>query len=170
MNLTDDQHNELIEHGDVLELTEVNGSVWRIRVETEPDNDHTLADDGDWYGKVAWINDRRDRTDRPDGYDGAARILHVGGDRYWWQPPDDIKSDPDLIDSMRTHLVDLINYGWIAVGVILEQYVHDALGGEHWVIADQQWIAGVEWDADKTYLKDITGDLISMLPDLDIRP
>lgn len=126
------------------------GAVYRIRI--EPDEDYTVFDSGDWYGKLEWGNDR------PDGFDGRARKLSRYMNRVsydlWWQPPADVEDDR-LDDYIQT-LVDLIEHGYNSIGV--EKLEKCDLGHLH--NANEAWLGGVEATADRDYLQEIISDLL----------
>lgn len=96
---------------------EVQGITFRCRV--EHDQDHSVFDDGDWYGELnqgvtrSWQR----RPDRPDHFDGNAECLGVGRsyDRVWWQPPADVKRTDAGFAALRRSLLDLLEYGYVGV-------------------------------------------------------
>jgi hypothetical protein len=77
-----------LEPGELLDV----GDGRKVRYLVEPDPFARL-DDWDNYGRTEWVKPHRWGTykhaERPEGFDGSARILNVGGDDLWWQPPTD---------------------------------------------------------------------------------
>jgi hypothetical protein len=85
-----------------------------VRLSVEPDTDHSLEDDGDWYGRIEWA--RGDH--RPDGFTGAAEVLDRDWHgRLWWEPPADLRSDRERRRELRATVSDIIHYGFSVIGV-----------------------------------------------------
>ena len=138
---------------------EHNGQTFRVCV--EPDTDHSLFDDGDWYGTLQWVTVDRDTgrpSPRPTGFDGRARKLQSGsGDAVWWQPPADVADDD--IPALGRTIVDLLEFGY--VGVIVEQLDGtDAYGVPIVVATASLWGIG---GLDDESAVDIISDLLTEL-------
>lgn len=73
------------------EVTLPDGRV--IRFMEEPDYDTRIEDFVDCYGKVSYIWKWDYQPQRPEGFDGRARIIHTIHERYWWQPPADLADE-----------------------------------------------------------------------------
>ena len=119
-------------------------------------------DEGTWTGRVEFGT--RDRTTgydvRPDGMDGRARKLQTrGDDPIWWQVPADVPDD--AIPAMARNIVDLLECGYIAVGVKLREAVTDSIGGAHTVTVREAWMGGIEPFPDPEYLAYVAADLIA---------
>lgn len=148
----------LDEDGATVDLGE--GRTLRLRI--VPDESWSIFDDGDWYGKLAWVDDRRDyRPQRPQGFTGNAEILGIGrgNDRVWWEPPADVPRTAENFDALRRSIIDAMEEG--AVGVILEVLEgEDAYGRPIVREADSLWgVVGHDHD----YLREIVQDLADNL-------
>ena len=118
--------------------------------------------EGFWTGRVEFgIRSRTTGYDhRPDGMDGRARKLQTrDGDPIWWQVPDDVPAD--AIPTMARNIADLLEYGYLAVGVKLRETVTDSSGGAHTVTVREAWLGGIEPFPDTEYLADMAADLIA---------
>lgn len=144
---------DLTQSGDTHELDD--GRVIRLLI--EPDQDHSIDDDGDWYGQLSYAHFGNEP--RPDGFNGNAEKINVNGDTYWWQPPEDVKRHDGGVDRLRYCLTDVMTCGWVGVIVeLLEKCDH----GCHHVI-DQQSLWGIEWNVDPAYLQEVIEDLVGEL-------
>lgn len=98
----------------------VDGIEYRYRV--VDDQDHSVFDDGDWYGELdmSVTHSWNTRPDRPGHFDGNSELLSFGrsNDRVWWQPTTEVKRGTDEFRSLRSSLLELLEYGY--VGVIVE--------------------------------------------------
>lgn len=126
------------------------GTEWRVRV--EPDYDWSLEHDGDWFGRIEWSDNRRwerDRSVRPDGMDGRARIVARDGNAcLWWQPPTDI-ADGEPIRELERTLREVMEYGAVLVFVERMSDYRDAYGAQ--MVADYACLGGVTgsgWEND----------------------
>jgi hypothetical protein len=136
---------------------------YSVRARTEPDYDHSVTDDGDWYGRLEW-SDRvhSDRGGRPDDFDGNAEIIDRDrSDRLWWQPPADVKRGTEQFDSLRRSLLDAYHYGYDVVFVELLGPDQDAYG--HRAVLDWFCIGAVQSIRDDAYTADVVGDLLADL-------
>lgn len=147
--------DHLTNDGDTYEDAE-HGITLRLCV--TPDQDHSIDNDGDWFGKVAWCDHTRDLSGysrRPEGFNGRARKLWTQHDAYWWQPPDDV-TDENL-DTLQSTLVDLMNYGW-------NGYIVEVLRGEDAyhrpIVIGTAGLWGVECFAEPSYIRSFVPDLI----------
>lgn len=130
---------------------------WRVRF--EPDMDWSLADDGDWFGRIKWTANTRNEgwSRRPDDMDGRARIVERDGrECLWWQPPADVTGD--AVDRLGSALRDALNYGAAIVFVERMSDVRDAYG--HHNVNDYACVGGVLGDG---WAEDVIGDLMSEL-------
>lgn len=103
------------------------GDGYRVTLSIRPDDRSVIDEvsDCDCYGKMMWTR----RTNgyghgvRPDGYDGAARILERdGGSVLWWQPhPDTIAAGPAAIDEEDRAMRNLLVHGFSGTIVTLEK-------------------------------------------------
>jgi len=84
---------------------------FKVTVEQIPD-EHTTLSDYDCYGEVAYA--RRFQSERPAGFDGAARKIHTRDATYWWQPPSYIKDDPLALSQTYVMTKDILEYGFSA--------------------------------------------------------
>lgn len=124
----------------------------RVTVTVALDQDHdTTLDDYDLYGKIEWIDRYRGAPQRPDGFDGAARILWPQSDRYWWQPPEYLKGDPDIIEAVAEQVQDIVNHGFTMMSVTLEVEGRE----EH-----AAYLGGLEPFTDEEYLTEVARDLV----------
>lgn len=141
---------------------EADGQTYRARI--VPDADHSIFDDGDWFGRLQWVGTDRDTgrpAPRPDGFDGRARKLQSGrGDPIWWQPPADV-ADDDLGTLGRT-ILDLLEFGY--VGVIVERLDGTDAYGQPIVsaVASLWGIGGLD---DEAEVAEVIGDLLTELQD-----
>lgn len=114
------------------------GGGWAIRVQVEPDQDATVADDSDWSGDLAEVRPHAwycHDAERPAGFDGAARKIRDGRgyDGYWWQPPAEVLAQGrEAVDQLQSTLVELLENGYSQVGVSL---VHEdgTETADHWL-------------------------------------
>lgn len=90
------------------EVTLPDGRV--IRFTEEPDWDTRIEDFADCYGKVSHIRKWDTQPQRPDDFDGRARIIRTIHERYWWQPPKDL-SDEHLAHT-QTLVAEILEWGF----------------------------------------------------------
>lgn len=142
---------ELADDGDKVELADGRSLV--LKIESDPDT--SVMDDGDWFGALEWA---RHDGQRPDGFDGRARVVrHDWPERLWWQPPSDV-TDENL-PKFQSHLSDLLEWGYSQVGLELHEWVTDSTGNEHDVIVDEAWIGGGDLTP-TTYDRQYVGTLV----------
>lgn len=149
------EFSDLTTDGDTIQLSER----FSLRLDIRPDED-TSIEDYDCFGK---IEESRRTNDygwpvRPDGFDGAARI--VDRDRFsvtWWQPWEGA-SEEDAKKFLPT-LSDLRNYGWDLIGLTLVEHVSDSCGGTHEVDVTTAWLGGVEAMCEDSYRSEVASDL-----------
>ena len=67
--------------------------------------------DWDCYGRVQWAG-RGGRSDRPAGFDGAARKLWTRNDCFWWQPPADLVNNNLALAELLPKVRDILEYGF----------------------------------------------------------
>lgn len=169
MNLSDDQLTELVATNDV-EVTDVFGREYTLRLHVEPDNE-TSINDYDCYGTISQGYDywHEAKSERPAGFDGAARKMQIErGTWVWWQPPADIKPESESVADLFRLVRNLIECGFTAVGVSLHETVTDSLGHDHEVQVDVAWLGGIDTTDDPAYLRSVVADLLLELPDLAI--
>jgi len=136
---------------------------WRWRFRLEPD-DWAGVNDFDCYGRVAPVITRYgEQQERPDGFDGFARIVDGWrGDRFWWQPPADLKGDDDAIRRLTWMVSDILAYGFTIVR--LERLrLEDSDGYGNPIVDDHALLAGVEPFVSNDKVADILADLIAGL-------
>lgn len=80
-----------------------------ITARITPDPYHALHDNGDWMGEI--VAAHRD-TGRPAQFDGAARKMRHRGGVLWWQPPADLKSDPERLEALARRVQDYYLERW----------------------------------------------------------
>lgn len=120
--------DELREHGDECEV-----GAWTLRLTIEPDEWVSPFDYPDSLGRLAWVNTNRhtgQHEPRPDGFDGAACIIHGGQrsfDPCWWQPPEGVKPGTDEYESAKAYAWERLNFGYSVVTV--EAFRHRDLYG-----------------------------------------
>lgn len=111
---------------------------YTLTLRAEPDYDSSIyEEEPDFVGLLEPIDDRRHGYEhRPPGFDGAARKLSgftYPGDRVWWQPPADIKSDREACDKLATYIVDRMTYGysvlWVELSTPEAEYQSSPVGG-----------------------------------------
>lgn len=174
MNLDDIDTSDLTDDGDLLEL----GDRFRLRLKIEPDdvsvNDHFGQEPNVMtYGAVSkycYDYARDGHEPRPEGFTGRARKIEVGhGYWVWWEPfnyegewdrktPDEQRKEIDWI-------TDLLQSGFVQVGLELEELVSDSLGNEHWVEIASEWVGGVD-----QFYPELIGQLAEEMPDIEINP
>lgn len=119
---------DLIEGADLSSLTDHGDTVplvpgYDVRLVVEYDEDCSIDDeDPEVIGRLQW--ERSDQ--RPNGFDGAARILerHWRDGRLWWQPPTDLVKGrdgaaADRIETMAHWIRDRLESGWLWVALEL---------------------------------------------------
>ena len=87
------------------------GVTYRAKFWQEPDEFMDI-NGFDFYGKVEPVG-RGMWPKRPDGFDGAARKVWDGHYDYWWQPPEDIGNDEEVLRGMARTVSDLLQYGFV---------------------------------------------------------
>ena len=129
-----------------------------LRVEMLPDTDTSILDGdaGDWFGALTWDDGRTNAygyRERPDGFNGRARILERDRDaRLWWQPPADV-SDADL-PALASHVSEILTYGYR----VLALHWHLPGGGVR-----STYLGGIEPFADSNYVADCLSDMAADL-------
>jgi hypothetical protein len=128
---------------------------YRLRNESDDINPMDCINGCDTYGKVAWVQRRRDRfrgcftgaqdhATRPAGFTGAAeKMTTLHGDPYWWEPYREgckvYKTDND-----RQMVADIMNYGTrVAILETLEA-ITDSYGNRHVVVSSTRSVGGLE--------------------------
>jgi hypothetical protein len=141
-----DLARELV-YGDSVDLPD--GGSMRLKV---VEDDCVSWDDWavDLYGQVCHVDEvRRDnswgREQRPLWADGAARKIWAGRECYWWQPADDLKSDPAMVKATAKTVRDLLEFGWQVIIVEVLDEGTDAYGSP--IVRDVTSLGGVEWVA-----------------------
>jgi len=151
---------ELVDAGE-NRIVESGGWGWRFRL--EPD-DCATVNDFDYYGRVAPVVSRYgEQQERPDGFDGFARIVDGWrGDRFWWQPPADLMDDDDAVRRLARLVSDILAYGFTMVRVERLR-LEDSDGYGLPIVDDYDVLGGVEPFVDDAYAADILSDLIAGL-------
>lgn len=180
--------DELTDDGDTVELDD--GRTLRLRIESSDESflfvhkDGTLDTNDECYGTFAFYDTRERNCGsygypvRPDGFDGNAEVLRSnGGDPLWWQPPtgDYALIDPDTgkparrgsdtFRQLRSHVLDLLEFGYSAVGVeVLDG--KDAYGRP--IVVNHAWIGYVEPEGYATWKDTLRGIVSDLLAELGI--
>lgn len=151
--------SDLTDGGDRLELPD--GRFLKLTISHDPD---WSINDYEAHGRVSYPQGHHnDRQNRPADFDGAARKVWYDRSSWcWWQPPDDVKSDPEAMRDMYSHVRDLMEFGFHVVTLELGETVSDSRGGEHEVIIAGASLGGVD-DVSKNYLPLVVDDLVSEL-------
>ena len=138
-----------------------------VRYRLEPDETASL-DDFDCYGKTQWSR-RQDRdiwingdprvSVRPDGFDGAARILISDrSNDLWWQPPADWHTlTADVQKQMIRLIDDILNFGFSTL--VLEHCSGKNAYGSP-IVVNYQTVGGIEPLADDAYLLTVVEDML----------
>lgn len=114
---------DLIEGADLSSLTDHGDTVplvpgYDVRLVVEYDEDCSIDDeDPEVIGRLQW--ERSDQ--RPNGFDGAARILerHWRDGRLWWQPPTDLVKGRDGAAADRIETNGALDQGSTRIGLAL---------------------------------------------------
>ncbi len=137
-----EQLTELVERGS----TTLDNGI-KIKWRAEPDNDMSV-NDWDCYGKVQPRTTKRYsgyKSERPDGFDGMAEVIHTQYDEFWWQPPADLKAtwkkDIEQYRSIRESLHDILQWGFDMYFVEICQGT-DAYGND--VVLDYSVLGAIE--------------------------
>jgi hypothetical protein len=130
-----------LEPGEMLDMGD--GRTIRYKIECD---DMTDINDFDCYGRIAWVKPHKWGTfphaERPEGFDGSARILTVNGDAMWWQPPDDWHTLTDDVQrDVLSGLYDVLEFGFQLVTIEVCQG-QDAYGRP--IVVDAYALGGVE--------------------------
>jgi hypothetical protein len=125
-----------------------------------PDTYHTLHDDGDYMGEI--VAPHRD-TGRPAQFDGAARKMRHRGGTLWWQPPADLKSDPERLEALARRVQDyyLERWGYVVAEITLTAAPCACCGQPQ---STTRALGAIESDAGD-YFVDIFADLLSDMED-----
>lgn len=143
-----------IRHGDTATATLPDGVT--LTATRRYDTDHSLAEDGDWYGRIEYRDYRDVRKPRPDWCDGAARKFEGRDGFVWWQPPTDT-TDRETLDQIAARVRGYVREDWDYMGVVLALTPAPC---EHGQLVDRKaslW--GIESDASPDYLAEILADL-----------
>lgn len=145
------------------------GCTLRLRIEGTERSAIENINDCDAYGKVAWVEDDRNSVyghhkDRPEGFDGAARILHPSGwhiqDPVWWQPCSTvIEAGPEAIAKTAKLVTRLLGDGFYTIIVELLDG-KDAYGRP--IVVDVASLGGCD-DGTPEYVATVLTDLVSEL-------
>jgi hypothetical protein len=151
-----------LEPGDLLDIG--NGRSIRYLVDYDEATD---INDFDCYGRTAWVMPHpwgtHKHAERPDGFDGSARILTVNGDPMWWQPPDGWHSlTVEVQRDVLRGLYDILEFGFQVVTVEMCEG-RDAYGRP--IVVEAQALGGVEpWTyQDRRSLVDTLAHLVAEL-------
>ena len=121
MKATPEAIREAIEQaerrGKSVDFPTEEGGTFTVKI--VPDDEHHLAEDGDWFGTIQHCDNRRGKRTRPPGFDGAARKFDTRGGNVWWQPPADLKSDPENLLKLAQRVQAYFLEHWSYVGVIV---------------------------------------------------
>jgi len=124
--------------------TLADGRVLRLRV--EPDY-QTELNDFDYLGRVEPVQPDRyyyayPHAERPQGFDGSARIIRTRDSSYWWQPPTDYeKCDRSVRDAIYRTACEVLMYGY-AVYIVEVCDGQDAYG--RLIVRDVASMGGIE--------------------------
>ena len=129
-----------------------------LRLIEEPDPFTDIRDYADCYGIVEWIAPGRRQHERPATFDGAAYKIWAGGDTYWWQPPADLKGNPDGIRAARRAVCDLLQYGTSILRLELCEGA-DAYGRP--IVREFAVIGGIEFSVTYGVKADYVADLVA---------
>ena len=143
--MTDIDTSTLTEDGDTLELPD-GVTVTLIVRPDEYQSGMDYINGMDCMGKVAWVDDRRNRysdnpAPRPDGFTGAARKITTGyGDSYWWEPYREghtVYWDREQQDAVR----DLLMYGPYEIALKFRKRC-ECCGTVNTI--HEQWLGGID--------------------------
>lgn len=129
-----------------------------VRAKLEYDEASSLEDSGDWFGTIK-AGRRSDSSNdaRPEGFNGAARKISSRGGMLWWQPPQDVLSDPSALASLEKRVRAYFLEDWTYVGVVVEvRSAPCSCCGER--KAETQSLWGIESDAGD-YFAEVLGEL-----------
>ena len=90
------------------------------------DHDHDLTiNNFDYLGKVEPVKPDRyygcyPHAERPQGFDGSARIMRTRYENYWWQPPDGYATyESDVQRAIWRGACDVVEFGYYVYAVEL---------------------------------------------------
>lgn len=151
---------ELVDAGE-NRIVESEGWGWRLRL--EPD-DCADINDFDCYGRFAPVVLRNgEQQERPDGFDGFARIVNGWrGDRFWWQPPAELISDYGAVCDLARLVSDILTYGFTILRVERLR-LEDSDGYGRPIVDDYGVLGGIEPFVDGDDLCVYLSDLIAGL-------
>lgn len=151
---------ELVDAGE-NRIVESGGWRWRFRL--EPDYDYDISD-FDCYGRFAPVVLRYgEQQERPDGFDGFARIVDGWrGDRFWWQPPADLMGNDDAVRRLARLVSDILTYGFTMIHVGRLR-LDDSDGYGNPIVDDWAVLGGVEPFVNDDELCGYLSDLIAGL-------
>lgn len=130
-----------------------------LTLEVNDDYGFSTNDFADCYGMVEWCHNTPG-TERPQGFDGAARKIWVRHDCYWWQPPQDVVNNPEALLATRRSVIDLLEFGLQVVTVTHEKKCECCGMSKAAGVAS---LGGVEWYADQDYRMSVVADLVHEL-------
>lgn len=119
---------------DALDSWQLERAGRAFRCSTHPDYvDIVAGDAGDYLGQLEWPE--RDSCTghyrRPEHFTGAAHLLGYGRsfERIWWEPPTELRSQPEQLQQMRSHVLELLEWGYVWLSVeLLRDGDRDAYG------------------------------------------
>lgn len=158
--LTPEQVAELLDNSDrerPAPVTLEDGTT--VVVRKRYDDDHTLYDDGDWYGRIEYADyrDSGSKGQRPSWCDGAARKFHTRDGFVWWQPPEDAKHDPAVMASLAKRVGGYCSEDWTYIGLEVRVTPPPCEHGKLATLTASLW--GIESDTPDADLSSIVTDL-----------
>jgi hypothetical protein len=141
----------------------------RLQFSDEHDDDTTIDDDSDLYGRVRYVERDRFSTfpaTRPDGFNGAAvKMRDYSGACYWWQPPTGVTAE--VLATVRSEVEQIMDFGFSRLRVEVCEGT-DAYGAP--IVVGYACCSGVEPLASHDVLVDIARDIAyEALDDADAR-
>lgn len=134
-----------------------------LRIEPDPT---TTINDYDCYGRVEWTRNGEYGPVRPNDMTGRAQILDRDwhgsyGSALWWEPYSDKDYVPDAeqIRRERMHIRDLIEYGFMSVGLVVMEDCPNC-GRAH--VSNEWWVGGVD-SIEEQYVKELVADALVKL-------
>ena len=159
--MNENERNAILDalDGDQTKI-DVDGVLWRLRIETDED---TSINDEDTYGKVEYVVCDRNTgrpLPRPKGFTGRARKLTTyRGDAFWWEPPywEGQDWDAETWCKETQHVRDLMTWGF-KVAILERCQGKDAYRRP--IVTHFHALAGVD-TIDPEYLRQTVDELLA---------
>lgn len=135
------------------------GDGFDVRAQMLADQESDPFTGTDTHGAIFEAAPAFQTRQRPAGCDGAARKISTAGVTLWWQPPVDVRGNPEGLAAVEKRVRAYLQNDWCYVGLVVEVRCPPcATCGQARVKSASLW--GVESDADLAYRATTLGELV----------